>query len=69
MKTVLSSLKAPVEKAMKSGLVYKISCSRCQPCYVGKTTRHLLTRIKQHRRIGTPVGNHFKGCGATQWMM
>ena len=31
----------------------------------GQTTRHLLTRIKEHRRIGTPVGNHFKGFGAT----
>ena len=30
----------------------------------GQTTRHLLTRIKEHRHIGTPVGNHFKGCGA-----
>ena len=55
IKTVLPSLKAPVEKAMKSGLVYQISCSRCQSCYVGKTTRHLLTRIKEHRRIGIPV--------------
>ena len=68
IKTVLPSLKAPVEKAMKSGLVYKISCSRCQSCYVGQTTRHLLTRIKEHRRIGTPVGNHFKACGSSLTM-
>ena len=65
IETVLPLLKAPVKKVIKSGLVYQISCSRCQSCYVGQTTRHLLTRVKEHRRIGTPVGNHFKGCGAT----
>ena len=68
MKTVLPSLKAPVGKTMKSELVYQISCSCCQSCYVKQTSRHLLTRIKEHRRIGTPVGNHFKGCGATLTM-
>ena len=36
--------------------------------YLLQTTRHLLTRIKEHRRIGAPEGNHFKGCGATLTM-
>ena len=62
LKTVLPSLKPPVEKSMKSGLVYQITCSRCQSCYVGQTVRHLLTRLKEHKRAGTPVGNHFRNC-------
>lgn len=62
MKTVLPSLKAPVDKALRSGLVYKITCSRCQSCYVGQTTRHLLVRVREHKRSGTPVESHFCAC-------
>ncbi|XP_057312284.1 uncharacterized protein LOC130653790 [Hydractinia symbiolongicarpus] len=60
IKSVLPSLKAPVAKPMQSGLVYNITCSRCLSCYVGQTTRHLLTRIKEHKF--TAVGRHFKTC-------
>ncbi len=38
LKTVLPSLKEPVEKRLRSGLVYKITCSHCEMCYVGKKT-------------------------------
>ena len=58
----------PVEKTMKSGLVYQILWSCCKSYYVGQTTHHLQTRVNLHRSIGTPVGNHFKGCGATLTM-
>ena len=60
IKTVLPSLKVSVEKPMQSGLVYKITCSRCLSCYVGQTTRHLLTRVKEHKYKA--VGHHFKTC-------
>ena len=30
-------------------------------CYVGQTGRHLITRMKEHKRSG-PVGNHLKDC-------
>ena len=39
---VWSGLKAPVEMPLKSGVVYKIHCPRCNSCYVGQTSRHLL---------------------------
>lgn len=68
LKTVLPSLKPAVEKCMKSGLVYQITCSRCQSCYVGQTVRHLLTRVKEHKRAGTPVGNHFRACDSNLTM-
>ena len=32
LKTVLPSLKNPVEKMMKSSIVYNINCPRCQSC-------------------------------------
>jgi len=63
VKSCLPSLKQPIEKSLKSSLVYEISCPRCASCYVGQTTRHLLFRMKEHKRIGSPVGSHFKACG------
>ena len=59
MKTVLPSLKSPVDKALRSGLVHGITCSRSQSCYVGQTTRHLLVLVGEHKRSGTPVESHF----------
>ena len=35
LKTVLPSLKPPVEKMLKSGLVYRLMSPRCSACYVG----------------------------------
>ncbi|XP_066929990.1 uncharacterized protein [Clytia hemisphaerica] len=62
LKTLLPSLKTPVEKEYKSWVVYQINCSRCQSCYVGQTARHLLSRIREHRNANTPVGSHFRSC-------
>ena len=57
LKTVLPSLKPYVEKFLiKSNIVYKISCSRCDACYVRQSTRHLITRFKEHKKNG-PVGD------------
>ena len=62
LKTVLPSLKPAVEKSFKSGIVYQITCPRCNSRYVGQSVRHLLTRIKEHARTSTPVGSHFQSC-------
>ena len=61
-KTVLPSLKPPVDKELRSGVVYKIQCSRCQACYVGQTARHLTTRISEHKTKKGPVKEHFLNC-------
>ena len=63
MKTVMPSLKAPVDKTLRSRLVYKIMCSRCQSCYVVQTNRYLLVCIREHKRFSTPVESHFRACG------
>ena len=65
LKTVLPSLKTPVEKALKSGIVYKLSCPRCQSCYVGQTIRHLQTRFKEHMKPSAAVSKHLKNCKST----
>ena len=62
LKTVLPSLKPAIEKPFKSGIVYQITCPRCNSRYVGQSVRHLLTRIKEHSRTSTPVGSHFQLC-------
>ena len=57
----MPSLKPPVPKLLKSGVVYKIECPRCNSCYVGQTSRHLQTRFKEHVGKG-PVQQHFRDC-------
>ena len=60
-KKYLPLLKAPVEKLLKSDVVYKISC--CKMCYVGKTSRHLATRFAEHRTHSDgPIVQHVKEC-------
>ena len=68
LKTVLPSLKSSVDKSLKSGVVYKITCPRCNLCYVGQTRRHLITRIKEHGRKNAPVSIHMTSCQHTLTM-
>ena len=65
LKTVLPSLKPSVEKALKSGVVYQLSCTRCSACYVGQTGRHMQTRLKEHLQRAGPVKDHLNQCNAT----
>ena len=63
LKTVLPSLKPPVEKILKSDVVYKITCSLCKQCYVGKTERHVTTRLREHILREGPMKSHAEKCG------
>ena len=42
------SSKDSVISALKSDLVYNFSCAGCNACYIGKTERHLSTKINEH---------------------
>ena len=42
------NVKYPIPKSLKSFVVYKFVCPGCNACYIGETTRHLSTRIKEH---------------------
>ena len=62
LKTTMPSLKTDVDKELRSGTVYKIQCPSCQACYVGQTSRHILTRYKEHTRPSAHVRQHFDAC-------
>ena len=42
------NVKDPIPKFLKSFVVYKFICPGCNASYIGETTRHLSTRIKEH---------------------
>ena len=65
LKTVLPSLKAPVEKMLRSGVVYKLSCPRCSACYVGQTSRHMQSRFREHVKNQGPMKIHLTQCKTT----
>ena len=65
LKTVLPSLKPPVEKLLRSGVVYQLMCPSCSACYVGMTCRHLQTRLKEHIQRSGPVKSHIIQCRST----
>ena len=66
LKTITPSLKEPVEKSLKSGIVYKISCPRCNSCYIGQTGWHLQTRLREHSSRKGPAKEHIAKC-ETAW--
>ena len=41
-------VKDPVPVELRSNVVYKFTCASCNSCYVGETSRHLSTRIREH---------------------
>ena len=64
LRSYLPSLKPPVPKMLKSNIIYKITCSQCLVCYVGKTSRHNCSRFSEHRtKKKEPVYKHMKSCG------
>ena len=52
LKIVRPSLKPPVDKMIKSNVVYNIYCPRCQSCYVGQTRQQLQCRFIEHIQKG-----------------
>ena len=42
------NVKDPIPKTLKSFVVYKFVCPGFNVCYIGETTSHLSTRIKEH---------------------
>ena len=50
---------------MKSGVVYNLTCPRCSACYVGQTSRHMQTRLKEHILREGPMKSHLSKCDTT----
>ena len=59
---MMPSLKPPIEKMIRSGVVYKIICPRCNACYVGQTGRHLQARFREHIKNTGPIKKHLSNC-------
>ena len=62
LRSCLPSLKSDFPKVLRSGVVYQIDCPGCSACYVGQTVRHLTTRVTEHMRKTSPVGQHIAEC-------
>ena len=44
----LIDAKDSVSKTLPSNVVYKFTCTGCNSVYVGETSRHLSTRVREH---------------------
>ena len=59
----LFRLKDPVPLHLRSKVVYQFSCSRdVSTTYVGRTKRHLATRMREHRTQPSVVRTHLDVC-------
>ncbi|CAF3647988.1 unnamed protein product [Rotaria socialis] len=45
---MLYQTKDPIDKKMKSDVVYSIKCTKCQHSYIGKTERQCVKRLHEH---------------------
>jgi hypothetical protein len=55
----LFGFKDPIPDALKSLVVYKFTCAGCNSRYIGETSRHFTTRIKEHT-ITDKTSHNFK---------
>ena len=44
----LLNVKDTVPRSLRSNVVYKFNCAECNSAYVGETSRHLYTRVRDH---------------------
>ena len=65
LRTCLPTLKSPFDKNLKSHVVYKVTCKGCSSIYVDQTSRDVTTRISEHQKKDSPVGQHLVECCGT----
>ena len=61
----LFSFKDKIPSYLNSGVVYKFSCGGCNSTYIGKTKRHMKTRVCEHAGISPLTGKLLKGQNTT----
>ena len=49
-----------LEKKIRSGIIYRYSCSNCNVTYYRKTFRHFYTRMVEHMGISNLTGKCLK---------
>ena len=52
----LLSVKDPILSGLRSCVAYKFLCAGCTTCYVGETTRHFSTHVREH--LETDMASH-----------
>jgi hypothetical protein len=52
---------------LRSHVVYQFECQYCNALYLGKTCRHLHTRISEHCRISALTGNPKASFNTMEW--
>ena len=65
LRTCLPILKSPFDKNLKSHVVYIVTCNGCSSINIGQTSRHVTTRISEHQKKVSPVGQHLVECFGT----
>ena len=45
---IFFGVKDLIPGVLRSRVVYKFACAGCNACYVGETTRHFSTRVREH---------------------
>ena len=56
----LFQFKDPLEKKIRSGTIYRYTCSNCKVTYYGKTFRYFYTRAAEHTGISNLTGKRLK---------
>ena len=57
------SLKCRTPLPVLSNVVYKFQCLRdANNVYIGKTMRHLATRVREHEYVGSAIHSHLLAC-------
>ena len=56
----LFRFKDSLEKKIRSGIIYRYTCSNCKVTYYGKTFRYFYTRAAEHMRISNLTGKRLK---------
>ena len=56
----LFQFKDPLEKKIRSGIIYRYTCSNCKVTYYGTTFRHFYTRVAEYMRITNLTGKRLK---------
>ena len=64
----LFRFKDPLEKKIRSGIIYRYRCSNCKVTYYGKTFCHFYTRVAEHMGISNLTGKRLKTLNSLQYL-
>ena len=54
--------KDPLPKSLRSGVIYKFNCAKCNLSYVGCTWRFWEKRLEEHLHVSALTGKPLNGC-------